>query len=86
MKMFFVYVVKKEANHRRIKMAERFVEGNDESIGKGEFANMPKDVYMKEYPKGRRPADGMIDDSMVDVDDIEEQAMNRRRRYWSKQK
>lgn len=67
-------------------MADRFVEGHDESIGKGSHANMPQDVYMKAYPKSRMGRDNELDDSMTDIDDVQEQAASRRNRFVSNQK
>ena len=63
-----------------------FVEGHDEGVGKGDFANMPKDLVMREYPKARLGRDKEIDDSMSDVDDVEDQGAERRNRYVSNQK
>lgn len=67
-------------------MSKRFVEGHDESIGKGSHANMPQDVYMKEYPKSRMGRARELDDSMTDVDDVQEEAASRRDRFVSYQK
>lgn len=63
-----------------------FVEGHDESIGKGQFANMPTDVMMREYPKSTMGRDKELDDSMTDIDDVQEQAASRRNRFVSNQK
>ena len=62
-----------------------FMEGHDEEIGKGEFANLPQDVKMKAYPKNRG-MDTELDDTMSDIDDIADEAEGVRRRYVSNQK
>lgn len=67
-------------------MSEKFVDGHDENIGKGDYANMPKEVYMKEYPKARMGRDGELDDSIVGIDDVEDEAASKRNRYVSNQK
>ncbi len=68
-------------------MARSRIEGHEEGIGKGEFANMPKDVYMAEYPKSTRlTTNENIDDSMTDVDNVTDRAEVKRRKYISNQK
>lgn len=63
-----------------------FVEGHDENIGKGEHANMPKEVMMKAYPKCAEARDKELDDTMSDIDAVQEHAASRRNRYVSNQK
>lgn len=63
-----------------------FIEGHDESIGRSDFAGMPKEVVMREYPKTRGMKDEMIDDTMSDIDGIENESEGKRRRYLSNQK
>ena len=63
-----------------------FMEGHEPSIGKGEFANMPKDVKMSQYPKVRLTENENIDDSMRDIDDVDSRAEGKRRKYLSNQK
>ena len=67
-------------------MSDKFVEGHDKSIGKGSHANMPQDVYMKNYPKPRMGGDREIDDSMSDIDDVQAQAASKRNSNVSYQK
>jgi hypothetical protein len=67
-------------------MSKRFVEGNDESIGKGSHANMPQDVYMKSYPKSRLGGAVDIDDGMTDIDDVADANASQRNRNVSYQK
>ena len=63
-----------------------FVEGHDEGIGRNDFAGMPSELMMREYPKARMGRSGEIDDSMSDIDDVEDQGASRRGRYLSNQK
>lgn len=68
-------------------MARSRIEGHDESIGKTDFAGMPKEVYMAEYPKSTRlTTDEKIDDSMTDIDDVTDRSEGKRRKYFSNQK
>lgn len=85
-----MYVMEKGMpNKRSITMArddKGFMEGHDKSIGKGEFANLPQDVKMKEYPKFRMGKARDIDDSMTDIDYIQGDSESKRDRFWSDQK
>jgi len=63
-----------------------FVEGHDESIGRGDFANMPSELMMREYPKSRMRREGELDDTMSDIDDVQGQAEMKRGRFISNQK
>lgn len=68
-------------------MSKSRIEGHEEGIGKSDFAGMPKDVYMAEYPKSTRlTMNEGIDDSMSDIDSVDERAEGKRRRYLSNQK
>lgn len=68
-------------------MSKARIEGHEPGIGKGQFANMPQDVYMNEYPKSTRlTTDERIDDSMTDVDNVTDRAEGKRRKYFSNQK
>lgn len=67
------------------KRSGRFMEGHDPSIGKGEFANMPKDLKMEMYPR-QGGMDPDQDDSMTDIDYIAAEAEGIRRRNLSHQK
>lgn len=62
-----------------------FRDGHDEQIGMGEFANMPKDVMMSEYPKVRH-ASGDMDDSINGIDEVQDEGAARRKRFMSNQK
>lgn len=83
-----VYVEEKNCLTKEIDMAKGrgFVEGHDESVGKGSHANMPQDLMMREYPKPRMGADRMLDDSMSDIDDLQGEAASKRNKYISDQK
>ena len=63
-----------------------FVEGHDENIGKGSHANMPQEVMMKDYPKSRMGRAGELDDSVTDIDYLQDVAASKRDRYVSDQK
>ncbi len=68
-------------------MSKARIEGHEEGIGKSDFAGMPKDVYMQEYPKSTRlTMNEGIDDSMSDIDSVDGRAEGKRRRYLSNQK
>lgn len=47
-----------------------FVEGHDQSIGHGNFANLPQEVMMKEYPKNKMLRSGMLDDTITGIDNV----------------
>lgn len=66
-------------------MARSRMEGHDEGIGKGEHANMPKDVYTGEYPKTRLTMNEGIDDSMNEIDMVVSKSEGKRRKYLSQQ-
>lgn len=63
-----------------------FIEGHEESVGKGQFANMPTDVKMQMYPKVGLTMNENIDDSMTDIDDIGNESESKRKKYLSNQK
>ena len=53
------------------RMKGSFVEGRDPSVGRGSFANMPEEKVMAAYPPNRMRKGGYIDDTMVDIDDLQ---------------
>lgn len=67
-------------------MSEKFVMGHDKNIGKGEHSNMPKDVYMRAYPKGAGMKGAEIDDSIKGIDESQAQAERKRKSNLSNQK
>lgn len=62
-----------------------FVVGHDPKIGRGSFANMPQEVIMKEYPKPRHLG-AYLDDTMVDIDEVNDRSIGRAARHESYQK
>lgn len=54
--------------------------------GRGKFANMPTDVTMQEYPKGYKAKSGVLDDTIRDLDRIEDQGASKASKYLSNQK
>lgn len=68
------------------KNSRGFVEGHDEKIGKGEHANMPKDVVMKDYSRSAGMREGELDDTMTGIDRCLDNSESKRRRYMSNQK
>lgn len=68
-------------------MAKRsFVTGHDEHIGRSDHAGMPKEVMMEQYPPYKRSEDGMIDDTIVGIDEACTKSEGKRSRYLSNQK
>ena len=63
-----------------------FVTGHDEGVGHGDFANLPQGTVMKEYPKSRMGRDGMLDDTITDIDGINTHSEHQRSKYVSYQK
>jgi len=67
-------------------MSKARIEGHEPSIGRRDYAGMPKDVYMEEYPKSTRLTENEnIDDTMSEIDDVDMRAEGKRRRYLSNQ-
>jgi len=68
-------------------MSKARIEGHEPSIGRNDFAGMPKDVYMEKYPQSTRlTTDERIDDSMSDIDNVDGRAQGKRSKYLSNQK
>ena len=68
-------------------MSKSRIEGHEPGIGKSDFAGMPKEVYMSEYPKSTRlTMNENIDDSMSDIDKVDGKAQGKRSKYISNQK
>ena len=53
--------------------------------GKGEFANMPKDVKMNAYPKANQYGPGNLDDTMTEIDRVNSKAHTKARSNLSNQ-
>ena len=67
-------------------MSKARIEGHEPSIGRNDFAGMPKDVYMEKYPKSTRLTENEgLDDTMSEIDDVDGRAEGKRRKYISNQ-
>lgn len=63
-----------------------FVEGHDQGIGKGNFANLPQEVIQKQYPNNKVLRSGMIDDTITGIDDVISRGEVNASRHISNQK
>jgi hypothetical protein len=63
-----------------------FVTGHDENIGLTSFANMPAQPVIQEFPRSRQLKGGFMDDTLDDVDAIDNLAEGQRLRKMSIQK
>lgn len=54
--------------------------------GHGEFANMPQKTEMQVYPKCPHHGTGVEDDTMVDIDRVNQYAAGQTNKYLSNQK
>lgn len=63
-----------------------FVEGKDAAVGRKDFAGMPSEKVMKEYPKYNPGVDKEIDDTIVGVDEVNSRSAKQRKKYLSDQK
>lgn len=70
-------------------MAKAQMHGESEKEGKvwgrGEFANMPKEVKMDKYAKANEFGPGVEDDTMTRVDAENSRAHTKSRKYMSNQ-
>ena len=55
-------------------------------MGKGNFANMPQEVKMTEYPKYPNAGDREIDDTITGIDKTVTASSGKRSKYVSNQK
>lgn len=63
-----------------------FDEGHDPMVGRHDFAGLPPEKVMRSYPKGTRlTKDERLDDTMSEIDDVNERAEAKRRKYISNQ-
>jgi hypothetical protein len=72
--------------HKEGRKGGGFATGHDERIGRSDFANLPQQTYMKEYPLSRQDKGGMLDDTIDDIDSIQDFAEGQRSKYVSYQK
>ena len=63
-----------------------FVDGHDEGVGRGDFANMPREVVMKEYPRASALRGGMLDDTITGIDAVQHGSEGMTMRHLSNQK
>lgn len=63
-----------------------FATGHDEHIGRGDYAGMPKEVKMEQYPPCRNYPGGELDDTMTDIDEIASMSERKASKYRSNQK
>lgn len=54
--------------------------------GKGNFANLPQDVKMTEYPKYPRAGEREIDDTITGIDEVVGRSSSKRKSHISNQK
>lgn len=70
-------------------MAKADMHGNSEregrAWGKGEHANMPKEVKMDKYPKASEYGAGDLDDTMTEIDRVNAMAHKKSRSHMSNQ-
>lgn len=70
-------------------MAKANMHGNSEregkAWGKGEFANMPKELKMNAYPKANQFGPGDLDDTMTGIDRSNSAAASKTRSNLSNQ-
>ena len=57
-----------------------------ESVGKGEFANMPQEKVVKSWPKPPMASDREIDDTITGIDKVQTQGASKRKSNLSNQK
>lgn len=55
------------------------------AMGHGEFANMPKEVHMEEYPKAAKYRGGVLDDTITGIDRTNHMAESKAQRFLSNQ-
>lgn len=79
----------RRATHAEMSSYERapeFAEGHDPMVGRHDFAGLPQEKIMKNYPKSTRlTRDERLDDTMSEIDDVDERAEMKRQRYLSNQ-
>lgn len=63
-----------------------FAEGHAPKVGKSNFANLPSEVVMKEYPKPSHVRPGSIDDTITGIDDVVRHGEGKISKYLSNQK
>ena len=64
-----------EEHHERSHSERRETKGSFFGKDRGEFANMPKDVEMKEFPKNKYIDKWSLDDTIDGIDDMRNDAI-----------
>ncbi len=63
-----------------------FVTGHDPDIGRDSHSGMPDEKVMSYYPKSKSMKGGYIDDTMSDIDSVQNQAEKTSYSHMSHQK
>lgn len=63
-----------------------FVTGNDPEVGRRDFAGLPQEKVMKEYPRAPELRGEYIDDSLTGIDEVNSYGEGRAARFRSYQK
>jgi|APGre2960657404_1045060.scaffolds.fasta_scaffold00118_8 hypothetical protein len=63
-----------------------FVTGNDPMVGRGDYANLPQNVVMAQYPRSPELRGGYLDDSMSGIDEINAYGAHQADKFQSYQK
>ena len=67
-------------------MGKSFMTGHNPSIGKGDFAGMPKEVIMEKYPDYSNMSSNELDDTLTGIDEVCKHSEGKRSKYLSNQK
>ena len=78
-----VYVA---THHEGREGGKSWVDGHDEMVGRGDFANMPQGVEMRPFPKSGHYMDPPLDDTVVGIDNVMSGSERQTRKYLSNQK
>ena len=63
-----------------------FMTGHNPSIGKTNFAGMPDEVMMEQYPEYSNMTTNELDDTLTGIDKVCKHAETKREKYISNQK
>lgn len=79
----------KRAHHGHMHHSDPIVGGESESEGRvyghGEFANMPKEVNMKAYPKAAEFGPSVLDDTQGEINRVQHAARAKTHKHLSNQ-
>jgi hypothetical protein len=86
-------MLRKRAKTGEIKMARKerksrrdFVTGHEPSVGRNDFAGLPRDEVMEEYPRNRMMPGSRLDDTMSEIDAIQTDSEGQLESHLSHQK